>query len=491
MHETGPPLRRRRLTDASGILASILFLSAAYCYACPPPDEDPEPDLSGVYVVPQEVWVAAGSDFTLAARVLDASGNVTPDAELATLEWRSEPALFPPVSGPTVSVKTTIPGPFPKTFTIKASLSGMQSAPAHVYVTDGNLTDNMDRVTTTHVSGDPPALVLVDGRTTRLLSDTLVAVVGTGAIDYLTCPSSEPTCGEVTLFSRAQQAHREAALALTGVCDAVGLSGAATFPPGCRTTMNPVGAPRSAKVAIYILASEAIPAPTSNEDEAAATVINPTTAVEMDLAHAKKVLADGMTGISLSSTITDNPFGQTLITLGERHSCTSGDRTVRGQLIDAGVPSGLMGGRTIVVAYVSKILLADGSDLSGVNGGTCPWADSTGSIVLVSWSEWSATTLAHELVHALGPWFEYPWGHVNEVDGLTSQNIMWESEDATYPAPRSLLTLGQAFRLSLDANSIFHRTLPASHPTGTFLCQGITSSAEAPCPRLTKDVVRR
>lgn len=490
MHETGPGLRRSRLTGASGIIASILFLPAAYCYACPPPDDEPEPDLSGIHVVPQDVWVEAGSKFTLDARVLDASGNVTPDIQLGDLEWKSAPPLFPPTRGATMSVTIPSGGPFPKTYTITASLNGRQSAPAHVYATDGKFIDAMDRVAAVHASGERPALVLVDGRTTSLLNDTLVAVVGMGAIDYLTCPSSSPTCGEVTLFSRTQQVHREEKLALSDVCDAVGLSSAATFPPGCQARINPVGPPRPANVAIYILASEPLPTPTVNDDELIATTIDPEIAVTMDLVHAEKVLADGMTGIALNANVKNEPSGETLITLGEQHSCTSGDPTVRGQLIEAGVPPALMSGRTIVVAYVSKILLANGSELSGVSGGTCPWADSTGSIVLISWSEWSATTLAHELVHALGPWFEYPWGHVNEVDGLTSQNIMWESEDATHPAPRSLLTLGQSFRLSLDAYSIFHRTTPSSHPPGTFLCQGITSSEEAPCPRLTKDVVR-
>lgn len=490
MHEPARTRRRSRLTGATGILASVLFLPAAYCYGCPPPDEPPEPDLSAVHVVPRVVWATAGAEFTLRARVLDESGNVRPETELANLEWTSAPTLFPTERAATVTAKAPTSGTFPLAFAVTASFNGVESAAAHVYVTDGNLLDGMDRVAADHVAGDPPALVLVDGHASGSVSDTLVAIAGMGAIDYFTCPASKADCGEVTLFSRKQQVHREEKLRLTIGCDAVGLKGDETF-PGCGTTLRPVGAPRTATVVIYILASEEERAYASSAEEEAATTVDPRTAVEMDLAHAKKVLADGWTGITLSTAIKEQPSHETLITLGEGPSCTSGEPSVKDQLIQADVPKDLMRADTIVVAYVNKILLQNSAEWIGINGLTCPWSDATGSIVLISWSEWSGTTLAHEIVHALGPWFEFPWGHVNDVDGLTSQNIMWEGEDATHPAPRSLMTLGQAFRLSLDSYSIFNRWRTPFPPAGTFLCQAITVSEEDPCPRLTKDVVDR
>lgn len=489
MHEPAPTLRRGRLTGATGILASVLFLPAAYCYACPPPDEAPEPDLSGVHVVPQAVWAAAETEFTLRARVRDESGNVRPETELGDLEWTSAPALFPTTRGATITAKAPTGGSFPMAFTVKASFNGVESAAAHVYVTDGTLVNDMDRVGADHVAGDPPALVLVDGHTSGSVSDTLVAIAGMGAIDYLTCPPSKADCGEVTLFSRKQQVHREANLLLTNGCDAVGLKGDETF-PGCGTTLRPVGAPRKATVVIYILAAEESRAYPTLEGSTETTV-DPRTAVEWDLLHAIKVLADGWTGITLTTDIRELPSNETLITLGEGPSCTSGESSVKDQLVEADVPRDLMRADTIVVAYVDKILLQNGVEWSGINGLTCPWSDGTGSIVLISWSEWAATTLAHEIVHALGPWFEFPWGHTNDVDGLTSQNIMWEGEDVTHPAPRSLITLGQAFRISLDSYSIFNRGKTPFPPPGTFLCQAITVSEEDPCPRLTKDVVDR
>jgi hypothetical protein len=212
--------------------------------------------------------------------------------------------------------------------------------------------------------------------------------------------------------------------------------------------------------------------------------------VEWDLGHVNKVLADGWAGISLGTTIHQQPAAQTIITLGEGPSCTEGSPTVKEQLVAAGIPATLMTGDAIVVAYVASILLSTGEEWNGINGLTCPWHKDTGSIILISWSQWVGTTLAHEIVHALGPWKEFPWGHTNEVDGVTSQNIMWEWEDQSSPLPRSRITLGQAFRLSLDRFSIFHRAA-TSVPPGTFPCQGVTSSEEAPCPRLTKDVVNR
>jgi hypothetical protein len=185
------------------------------------------------------------------------------------------------------------------------------------------------------------------------------------------------------------------------------------------------------------------------------------------------------------------PESEISITLGEDNSCTSGPKgSVKEQLATAGVPRDRMKGSTITVAYVVRLLVPDGNELSGVRGGTCAWSEETGSIILISWAQRLPTTLAHELMHAIGPWQTPPWGHTNEVRGLNSQNILWEGEDPTTPTPRRLITLGQAFRFSLDDNSIFHRGTPPLSTDANFQCQGITSSEESPCPSLTKDVIR-
>ena len=479
MHEPAPTRARGRLTGATGILASVLFLPAAYCYACPPPDE-PDADYSGVHIVPQVVWAQPGTEFILRARVLDEPGNVIPDGDLGDVEWTSD--LFATKQGPTVPVKAPAAGPYPRTYVVRATVNGLESPAAYVHVTDGKFASTIDRVSANHLAGDPPALVLVDGRAGLAISDTVVAIAGVGAIDYLTCSPPAPNCGEVTLFARNQQLHREGNLTLTDACDAVELNGDAGFAPPCDTTLRRVSAPRSARVAIFVLASE-------GTTSLSARPVNPMVAAEADLLHAQKVLADGWTGISLVPSITQGSYGAP-VTVGEGFECTSSAGTVMEQLENLDVPRDLMRGDTIVVAYVDKIL-EEGVEQTGINGITCPWSVGTGSLVLISWNRWAGTTLAHEIVHALGPWHEPPWGHTNDVAGVNAQNIMWEWEAPTNPAPRSLLTLGQAFRLSLDAYSLFYRGKTPFPPDTSFLCQGITSTDETPCPRLTKDVVRR
>jgi hypothetical protein len=144
-------------------------------------------------------------------------------------------------------VKPPTGGPFPKTFTVKATFNGVESAPAHVYITDGNILGDVDRVAANHIDGDPPELVLVDGYTSASLRDTLVGIAGVGAVDYLTCLPLNANCGEVTLFSRKHQVYREAQLPLTAGCEAVGLNGDAGFPVTCKTTLRTVPPPRSPK----------------------------------------------------------------------------------------------------------------------------------------------------------------------------------------------------------------------------------------------------
>jgi hypothetical protein len=344
-----------------------------------------------------------------------------------------------------------------------------------------------------HDRGDPPAVVLVDGRRedATTVSDTVIAIAGKGAIDYFRCPDTERTCGEVTLFSPSQSVYRQTALSLTATCQAVQLSGHAGFPTTCDTTLRDVAGLRSVPATkIYILASD----PGLGYDNLSATseteTIDAVGIADRDLTYAQKVLADGWTGLSITPPVKRMDGSEIDITLGELNSCTSGEKTVKQQLLDADVPETDMKGSTITVVYVGRLLDHNGVELSGMRGATCPWSEEAGSIVLISWTQRLPTTLAHEFMHAIGPWQAHPWGHTNGVPGMNSQNILWGSEDPTTRTPRSLVTLGQAFRLSLDANSIFNRSAIRLSAEPSFVCQDIMSSEDSPCPRLTKDVMR-
>jgi hypothetical protein len=151
------------------------------------------------------------------------------------------------------------------------------------------------------------------------------------------------------------------------------------------------------------------------------------------------------------------------------------------QLRTAGIA---FGPGKVTVVYAAEIMVPSSGVLvaSSRAGYTCPRDNVLGTVVLISGTEGVGSTLAHELGHAIGP----PLEHTDAMLDFNYSNLMWSSEVAVQGS-RSIMTLGQSFRLSLDADR-FH-TGPAV-PTGP-KCTGQNEAAENPCPRVAKDVVRK
>lgn len=481
----------RGLSRACTTLSAAVLLTAGTCYGCPPESTPPAPSLALMHPFPAEVWTTPGQQFTVRVLVNNANGYELPEEDLADLQWTSSLTAIPPTSGSS-SKKLQAPsvGPFPLNFTVTASFSGYAPVTIQVHVVDATVPGTGDWVAAQHNADDPPAIALVDGESGGVtVQDALVAFVGAGSLGYFRCPGAT-SCGELTFFSRIQPIHRESAIGFTDGCEAFDFAGGVAF-PGCTTrTLSPIARKVPVNAGrVFILSSDAslaAAALSTMHPSLYPPTIDPAGIVARDIAYTQKVLADGRTGLVFDPVAHRVPTAETDITFGPSMSCTGGMPSVRDQLQTAGVPTPPPDQITIV--YVGKLLQHDGNVAAGYNGVTCLGQAGESTIILINWSEWNGTVLAHELMHALGPWMDAPWGHTNSVDGFNENNVLWEGESGYIRVPRSQITLGQAFRLSMDSWSIFHRTAEPFPKPGTFLCQGIWSTDEHPCPRLGKDV---
>jgi hypothetical protein len=111
-------------------------------------------------------------------------------------------------------------------------------------------------------------------------------------------------------------------------------------------------------------------------------------------------------------------------------------------------------------------------------------------VVYVAWNSHSTTTLAHELGHSLGLQFPYD-GHTDKLKGFDLTNFMaaYLNDEAQANA-RDNVTLGQAFRMNVDAASWLNLAASgpireASAPRLACQCDPYTTQ---PCPGLKVDV---
>lgn len=497
MTRAGADPLTRGLSRASSLASAVLLLTAGTCYTCPPEPVPVPPGVAGIYRIPGEVWTTPGQTFTLRVRVLNAAGYALREDELGDLRWANGATTL--ATG-TSSLKYTAPsvGPFPQNVLLTVSKSGYESATVAIHVTDGSSPDVIDWVAARHVDKEPPVLALIDGRRGgSSFDDELVAFVGMAPIGHNECPTFDSNCGEVTLFSRVDSVHREQPIKFMAGCDAYDLAGgSATFPGGCTVTRKVVAAAHKVPLSadrVYVLSADigtAAAALSAADPSIDPAMVTPEDLVAWDIAYTHKVLSDGWTGLTFAPVPYSPPGAySTDIVLGEYMSCREAyPKSVKEQLIEAGVTN--IPDNQITVAYVGRLLKPDGSVVTDYQGITCEAQGKEPTIVLISWATRNGTVLAHEMMHALGPWFEFPWGHTNGVAGFNEQNILWEGETSVR-TPRSLLTLGQAFRLNLDSYSIRHRGAQPFPRAGTFLCQHIASTDEQPCPRLAKDAAQR
>jgi hypothetical protein len=445
----------RGARSRAGFLAAAAVFTTSFFGGCTRVD--------AIYIVPQEVWAPVGVKFTLRVRPVDEEGKIFPDDRAAGVRWETGPGLSVSRRSGATTVVTTASPLEPLTSYVRVKRGWWfcaRSDSIPVYVGFSSAGMYIDWVQAPRSDPEPPTIGLVDGISTSMISDTLVAFIGQGPVDDLRC-DDPVNCGEVTLFSRNYRITRDT----IDWTPPSALGGSAVLQP----PRNPVVS------GIYVL----VPGDVANK------------IMDKDVPWAHKVLADNWTGLTVNLVthpIVTEPGGTSII-LGWYpeiyDSCTlglpTGVKKVAQQLIDVGVPSTAFQPDRITVAYVGSLWLVDELDPS--EGFTCPWNAEDGRIVLMPWPRGKTPTmLAHELLHAIGPWDEYPYGHTNGVEGFTSTNVLWEGEHKQFP--RSHISLGQAFRLSLAKGGLFDRA------TGTGVPCEVDDYRDW-CPLWAKDVVGR
>ena len=227
-----------------------------------------------------------------------------------------------------------------------------------------------------------------------------------------------------------------------------------------------------------------------------ATTVGMGSALTDDVGYAISTFARQRTGITFTHAATRAPFrGNVTLNLGDHSECLE----MGNALAPFGIPSSALAPNRLTVVYVDDIFepvtTASGTDAttsaepdlqsSGLRGYACPYDPQVGTVILISTAVRSGTTLAHEFGHAFG--LVEPWaGHIDGITGFSYTNLMWAFGSDAQKNARSVLTLGQAFRINVDDHSwLFHVGLP------TWAKRDCSDDPDndALCPKLGRETV--
>jgi hypothetical protein len=460
IHPKRDSIRRGR------ILSAVAILMATSCHAC---DKD---RVARIDIIPDIVIAAPNKPFLVSVRLTNGRGQLMPDESAAELRWEAgNPHLTLSANrGPQTTA--TLLATAGNSVTLTAKLSDITGT-ATISKAKAGESLITDWATSEHIDGQRPTLVLIDGQNPlEWRSDTLIAYVGGGGLDDLR-PSDDP--GEVTVFSPGHALQR-VNVGWTERCDHVRMTeGGVAYAtemtaPSCTGAAMSLAKPTSIPVHIWTLVA----------------ADNPGSVIEIHLKEARRKLANGWTGLTLDleapgiESLPEKLIVLDLSPASDYRCPTGGEFSLAAQLKTAGVA---FGPGKVTVVYTAAIMEPSLSGFVPANmaGYACPRDATLGTVVLISWTEFLDSTLAHELGHAIGP----PLIHTDGMVGLDNSNLMWSGHIAV-PASREVVTLGQAFRLSLDADRFHPGPVSPTDPR----CTGQNEGAETPCPRVAKDVVR-
>jgi hypothetical protein len=169
-------------------------------------------------------------------------------------------------------------------------------------------------------------------------------------------------------------------------------------------------------------------------------------------------------------------------TLRYYDTCHDSDYDISDQLL--GIPDAEFRTDRITVAYVDKIVSAH-AEYNEISAFTCFNYGSEGPIILISHAGAGASTLAHELGHALGEWGGLI-SHTDMLEGFDESNLLLSAESPHSRTIRRHLTLGQLFQITFRDVSFVKLSGGPQAPGLPCSPNPISSS---PCPPLAKDVI--
>jgi hypothetical protein len=419
-------------------------------------------------VVPADVSTLVGLDFEMRVRMYDASGTMIPVLDEGEIEWSIAPTnnvTITPAAPGRVLVNVSSLGT-PYTLSALHSISGLSDKVA-INPVKLEAPNTEDWIAGTHDAREPPMISLVDGAWSTFDDDRLFAFVGGASLGIVQpgCSTVQTgNCGEATIFATRQSLNRQSFAWLAG-CNLIDRrnTGAASLctKVGSGPSVNAVPIP----LKIWVFATTATDG-----------------LVTADLGFMKNALRDAWSGASIAERIEQTGDTRT-ITLDFASDGVTCAPSVFTRLIDEFQITGLAPDKATVVVVQQLFRRAlDGSSELYWSGYACPYDAAHGAVTFVDWHRKQLTTTSHEVGHILGPWDSNDnWGHTEAVGAPASNLMLGLQKNVDFP--RWSLTLGQAYRYSLDKHAIINRTL------GTALarCPLITTPG-MPCPSITKDV---
>jgi len=449
------------------VVAGAAIVAGGICDKTPTFDPPGIPQVTGVEVIPSEVFAAPGKTFELRARVFSPAGHVVEIGAYPqiTIEWSSATAgLF--VNAKTNPVTVTLPAATATISDITATVtrrvngpggleesSVVNNPPAVIRMPPGlvNVGAPTDAIAVEHIDGGRPAAVVLDAREgANCVEDLTLAVVANADLGRNLVDGCAPA-PEFAVFSSGRSMvfeDQSTFLRWTALAD--------------HRSADPLPSPLDRSIGVLI----GLDADTG--------AVQAWVTDEVRRAHA--FLDSNRAGILVEpAAVFEHGHQQEIQDL----VAACGTLFVNGLLTPQGFDITL--DPDLFVLFVPSIA-------GDIRGHACPEAgDQVGRVIWLSWSEYHPTTIVHELGHMLSliaPYIETGNGHTNSLLTFRQDNIMWSSQDPSVRARRSHFSLGQIFRMNLSADSWLNKVLDPSAVKSRDCQIQITGGI---CPALDQD----
>lgn len=427
-------------------LLAILGIRPTCCFkkCTDDPVEIPPSTVASVEVIPASIQAPTGTPFELRARVRTTSGGVLPTELDLPVEWHGDGVQFSPQKGnPTVAEVNAQAGATAKVW---VSLHDHESDPVTIRVVGSGSASGVvtDRVKIWHGSEAAPSAVLIDAASaTGWVDDLLIVAAASGALDANLTSGGIP---EAAIFAADRAAYLE-----------VGNETAPwTDQADELKRIDQLKPPLTVPMGLWIfVAGDAI-----------------REKIEQEVEFTSRIFAANRVGVKLNPTVKAHEQVDAVLP----HAWTACELVPEMYGVDPSQGN-------LEVLYVA--------DMEGdTRGIACPRDGQPGALVIIAWRGHPTTTLTHELAHvfSLGLGYLPCYGHtgsgIHEFGGFDVDNIMWTYLYFTDKSNRRHLSLGQTYRMSLDAASWVN----GSVRTGAVkVCQFHPDSI-GPCPVLRLDV---
>jgi hypothetical protein len=430
------------------------------------------PEVTGVEIRPATVYAAPQARFALEARVKNDDGltvAVDPDIGI-TIEWSSlangvfeDPSVNP--------VIVNVPDDPGNTFQVEVRVTrterqgGVETVTEFTDAADiaiaPNLEqgDNSDWVFAEHVDGNQPALALIQGVDgVGPVEDWAVGVVGSVRLGR-NLMNSGGAKSEIAIFAQQRAMHLQ--------------------PPDDPWTADPDQ-----------VDADPLPAapPTGFREITVRVGLHEDTPASRNWASDQVKLAAGLLDrnrVGIALDYLEPPF------LHSRRDPITQEPLPLGASPTAAcdaVNNDLAGFDVFDPADVALYILLVPSFATGGRGWACdPTDDWESRVVYISLSEYTVTTLAHEIVHHLSQMAPHTiaHGHTTGVAGFDPSNLMWGFLSLEKANARDRLTAGQMYRMNVHPQSWLNLTLPLGMPI-TRACQ--SDVIKGICPALAADL---